>query len=206
LFLGNVLPGKGLLPLLAALFQIPDVDWRLTVAGSLTMAGDQVREVRAVIRHSGACDRVRLAGPVTGRALVRLLEQSHLMAMPFSHEGFGMALVEGMAYGLPAIASCRGAARETVTPGVNGILVPPGRPELVGRAIRRLAADRRALDRMSIRALDTFHRHPTWTETLGAIECFLMRMAGSRKRLPPAVKPVPESACQPTMRRVYLIN
>lgn len=178
LFLGNVLPGKGLLPLLEALFRIPDVDWRLTVAGSRTMAGDHVREVRTVIRHSEVGNRVRLAGPVTGRALVRLLEGSHLMAMPFSHEGFGMALVEGMAYGLPAIASERGAARETVIHGINGILVSPGRPDLVGTAVRRLAGDRRALARMGVRALDTFHRHPRWSETFGAIESFLRRMTG----------------------------
>ena len=178
LFLGNVLPSKGLVPLLAALFQIPDVDWQLTVAGSLTMARSHVREVRRIIRHSEIGDRVRLTGPVVGTTLVRLLETSHLMVMPFSHEGFGMALVEGMAYGLPAVASCRGAARETVTSGVNGILVPPDSPDLVGSAVRRLAEDRRALVRMSICALDTFHRHPTWEETSGAVEGFLRRTAG----------------------------
>ena len=178
LFLGNVLPGKGLLPLLEALLQIPDVDWRLTVAGSLTMAGDHVRDVREVIRHSALEGRVQLMGPVTGPALIRLLESSHLMAMPFSHEGFGMALMEGMAYGLPAIASENGAARETVIHGVNGILVPPARPGLVGTAVRRLAGDRLVLARMGVRALDTFHRHPRWSETFGRIECFIRRMVG----------------------------
>lgn len=178
LFLGNVLPDKGLLPLLEALFQIPEVDWRLTVAGSLAMAGDHVREVRAMVRHSGSRDRVRLAGPVAGRALVRLLEESHLMIMPFSHEGFGMALLEGMAYGLPAIASGRGAARETVNSGVNGILVPPGRLDLVGAGVRRLAGDRRALAGMGVNALETFHRHPAWLDTFDVIEGFLRRMAG----------------------------
>ncbi|WP_373500350.1 glycosyltransferase, partial [Desulfococcus sp.] len=120
--------------------------------------------------------RVLLAGPVSGPALVRLLEDAHLMTMPFSQEGFGMALMEGMAYGLPAIASTRGAARETVVCGVNGILVPPGRTDLAAAAVRRLAEDREALARMSVRALDTFHRHPPWEKTLGAVEGFLRRM------------------------------
>lgn len=177
LFLGNLLPGKGLLPLIDTLARIPGVDWRLAAAGSLTMDGDHVRAVRARIRRRGLGDRIRLTGPVSGPELVRLLEASHLMTMPFSHEGFGMALLEGMAHGLPAIASTRGAARETVACGVNGILVPPERPELAADAVRRLASDRQALARMSLRALDTFHRHPSWEKTLGAVEGFLCRIA-----------------------------
>jgi glycosyltransferase involved in cell wall biosynthesis len=177
LFLGNVLPGKGLLPLLAALERVSDVDWRLTAAGSLTMAPAHVRAVRNAVKHSGVRDRVRLAGPLAGRELTDLLARAHVMAMPFSHEGFGMALVEGMAYGLPAIASSRGAARETVAHGVNGVLVPPGRFDLAGAAVRRLDADREALARMSARAFEAFCRHPTWLETLGAVEAFLRRVA-----------------------------
>jgi len=180
LFLGNVLPEKGLLPLLTALFEIPDADWRLTVAGSLTMACDHVREVRALIRRSPGCGRVRLTGPVTGPALVRLLETSHLMIMPFAHEGFGMALMEGMAYGLPAVASTAGAARETVADGINGVLIPMNRPDLVGRTVRTLAGDRPALARMGIRARDRFFKHPTWRETFGKIEAFLHDIAFRR--------------------------
>jgi glycosyltransferase involved in cell wall biosynthesis len=178
LFLGNVLPGKGLLPLLSALAGIPEVDWRLTVAGSLAMAPGHVRAVREMVQRKGLPDRVRLEGPVAGGALSRLLTETHVMAMPFSHEGFGMALVEGMAYGLPAIASGRGGARETVRHGVNGLLVPPGRTDLAGAAVRRLAEDRALLARLAFRAFDTYCRHPTWTETLGTVEAFLRRIAG----------------------------
>jgi glycosyltransferase involved in cell wall biosynthesis len=178
LFLGNVLPGKGLLPLLAALARVADADWRLTVAGSLSMDSRHVRDVRASIRRLGLSGKVRLAGTVAGRALAGLLRRSHLMAMPFSHEGFGMAIVEGMAYGLPAIASCRGAAPETVAPGINGILVPPDQPDTIGDAVRRLSRDRDALARMGIHALDTAHRHVCWSDTFGMIENFLRRMVG----------------------------
>lgn len=178
LFLGNLLPGKGLLLLIAALQRLADVDWHLTVAGSLTMAPGHVQEVRKAVGESGLTGRVRLAGAVTGPALIRLLAEAHVMAMPFAHEGFGMALVEGMAYGLPAIASTRGAAGESVVHGVNGILVPPDRVDLAGRAVRHLAEDRQALARMSLSALAAFQRHPPWSETLGAIEAFLRRMAG----------------------------
>lgn len=178
LFLGNVLPGKGLLPLIDALAGIPDVQWRLSVAGSLTMDPDHVREVRADIRRRGIHRRVRLLGALTGEDLVRQLARSHLLVMPFSHEGFGMAFIEGMAFGLPAVASSRGAARETVTTGVNGFLVPPEHPGAAAAAVERLAADRHALARMALSALDTFHRHAPWSATFGSIEGFLLKVAG----------------------------
>ena len=55
-----------------------------------------------------------------------------------AHELFGLALVEAMARGCPVIASDAASLPEIVTPEVNGLLVPPNRPEAIGAAILRL--------------------------------------------------------------------
>ena len=52
-----------------------------------------------------------------------------------------LALLEGMAFGLPALATPVGGISDFVTTGENGLLVEPGDVEGLASSIRRLAAD-----------------------------------------------------------------
>jgi glycosyltransferase involved in cell wall biosynthesis len=56
-------------------------------------------------------------------------------------EPFGQVIVEGMAAGLPVIATAAGGPLEIIRSGHDGILVPPGDPEPLARALRSLADD-----------------------------------------------------------------
>lgn len=56
-------------------------------------------------------------------------------------EPFGQVVLEAMAVGTPIIASTEGGPAEIITDGVDGILVPPGDPVSLSRALLRLAAD-----------------------------------------------------------------
>ncbi len=66
-----------------------------------------------------------------------LLQQADLLVhtsiMP---EPFGQVIVEGMANGLPVIASDLGGPREIVVPHVTGLLIQPGQPDLLSEAIQ----------------------------------------------------------------------
>ena len=72
--------------------------------------------------------------------------------MPSSYEGFGIVYLEGMQFGLPAIAGTAGAAKEIITHGHNGFLVPPGNPEALAHHIELLIRDRELLLKMSLAA------------------------------------------------------
>jgi glycosyltransferase involved in cell wall biosynthesis len=95
------------------------------------------------------------------------------MVMPSTHEGFGIAYLDGMAYGLPAVATSAGGARELVRHGHNGLLVPPDDPVALADQLARLIEDRRWLTLMGQAALATYREHPTWRDSAEVVRGFL---------------------------------
>ena len=67
----------------------------------------------------------------------------HASTLP---ESFGLGLIEGMAAGTAVVAADAGATREIITPGVDGLLTPPGDHEALATALLALHddADRRS--------------------------------------------------------------
>jgi glycosyltransferase involved in cell wall biosynthesis len=61
-----------------------------------------------------------------------------LLVVPSRHEGFGRVLLEGMAAGLPVIATGAEGIPEVVVDGETGLLVEPGRPEALADAMMNL--------------------------------------------------------------------
>lgn len=56
-------------------------------------------------------------------------------------EPFGRVLLEGLAVGRPVVASDAGGVLDILQDGVTGLLVPPGAPRALARALARLEAD-----------------------------------------------------------------
>ncbi len=173
---GTVTPRKGLTTLLEGLTRV-DSPWRLTVAGDTQTDPDHVSRVRQRAAELGVSDQMSITGRVTDERLAELLEKSHLMAVPSVREGFGIVYLEGMAFGLPAIATTNGGASDFVSHGKNGYLVSPGHPQEVADAVGQLAADRDLLTTLSTKALETFHSHPGWTETGDMVFSFVSAVA-----------------------------
>jgi glycosyltransferase involved in cell wall biosynthesis len=173
LFLGNVIPRKGLHTLLDALEGIQDGLWALSIAGSLSFDRDYARSIMKLISAHPFKERILFLGPLGEQALTEQFEASHVLAVPSSYEGFGIAYLEGMGSGLPAIATRAGAAVEIITHGRDGFLIDPGDPQALAGYLRLLANDRQRLLAMSLAARDRFRSHPTWEQTGAAIREFL---------------------------------
>jgi glycosyltransferase involved in cell wall biosynthesis len=87
----------------------------------------------------GIAPRVRFLG--FRRDVPDLLAASDLLVHPARVEGFGYAVVEAMAAGLPVVATNASSLPELVDPGVTGLLVPPGDREALERAVASYLGD-----------------------------------------------------------------
>lgn len=182
LFLGNVIPRKGLHTLLQALSQIPNHRWHLTVVGNLEMDQPYVSKIMKMVKQYRFDKMIKLSGPFEKNDLNHVMKRSHVMVVPSTYEGFGIAYLEGMGFGLPAIASTAGGASELITPGVDGFLIPPKNSNLLAGHITRLIEDREFLSKMSLAARERYLRHPTWEQTSQRIRSFLVDMLQGKSR------------------------
>ena len=176
LFLGNILPRKGLLPLLHALAGIDRRLWQLSIVGGLDFAPDYTEKVRRLVEKLSLSEAVRFLGPLHDDKLKDKLKTSHIFCMPYAYEGFGIAILEAMAFGLPAIGSRSGAAGETIDQGVNGFLLAPDDLRGLAPLLRHLHQDRQELLRLALAARTTYLSHPSWQDGIVAIDTFLLRM------------------------------
>jgi glycosyltransferase involved in cell wall biosynthesis len=177
IFLGNVIPRKGLHTLVAALACLDRVGWHLSVVGNEEFEDGYTGAVKQAIRRAGMESFISFHGAISDGALAGLLAQSHVLAVPSSYEGFGIVYLEAMGFGLPVIASDRAGGKELVKHGVNGFLVRPEDAAALTRYLSMLMADRKRLDAMSQAALRDFACHPTWAETGRRIQEFLHSVA-----------------------------
>lgn len=182
LFVGNLSPIKGLDPLLASLARLPSSMWRLAVAGSLTADSRHVARIRAWIASRGLTAQVRLLGCRDGEQLRAIYGTAQLFVMPFAHEGFGIAALEAMAFGLPVIASSAAGSGEFVRHATNGFLVAPKDHAAVRRHLELLYHDRHRLAAMGQAALRTFSAQPTWEKSMRTACKFLEELTADRRR------------------------
>ncbi len=182
IFLANLTPLKGLHVLLKALGRLPADSFRLEVIGRLDLDSAYVNDLKSLIRSLGLSDLVRFNGLLDGPALIEKLTQAQVMVIPSYYEGFGIAILEGMAFGLPVIGSSAGAMPSLISDGENGYLIRAGDDEMLAQHLTDLAVDRQNLLRLSLNALHHFRSQPTWDQSMQHIREFLLNLVSQSSR------------------------
>jgi phosphatidylinositol alpha-1,6-mannosyltransferase len=85
--------------------------------------GDDRARLEGLARNSGVADRVRFLGAVDQNGLVDAYRTADLFVMPSTGEGFGIAFLEAMACGTPALGLDVAGARDALADGELGVLV-----------------------------------------------------------------------------------
>ncbi len=148
-FTGRLVPHKGVDSLLRALVELPQ-EVALVVVGR----GPTLPNLLSTARRLGVEDRVRFCPNVSDEELPRYLRAADLFVFPSQNrlEGFGLAVAEAMAAGLPVVIADLPGVREVIEPGVEGLLVEPLLPKDIAEKVRTLLDDPERRARMAIAA------------------------------------------------------
>ena len=172
LSIGSVLPVKGYDLLIAALAGLDKMSWQLTIAGDRTR-NPAAAQLDADVQAQGLGNRVTVLGAVPPERVVELYLASDVFVLASRFEGYGMALAEAIAHGLPVVSTLVGAIPDTVPRGA-GILVPPDDADALARALRRVIGDPAERQRLAMKARAAAAQLPTWQDSArlfaGAIE------------------------------------
>jgi glycosyltransferase involved in cell wall biosynthesis len=174
LFVGNLIPRKGLHTLLRALRSVPFHTWKLTVVGRLDLDRSYTHRLLRLVQRWQIQPQVHFTGPLDEAGLRQKMANSQVLVLPSSYEGFGIACLEGMGFGLVPLASGRGGLSELITSGEDGFLIPPEDQERLRATLISLYHDRSRLARLSLAARWRYLAHPTWEQSAARIRSFLM--------------------------------
>jgi glycosyltransferase involved in cell wall biosynthesis len=186
LCVATLTPRKGHDLLFRALASIGARNWRLTCAGSLDRDPATTQRLRAQLRADGLDDRVRLVGDRDRAALDRDYDEGDLFVLPTFYEGYGMAVAEALARGLPVVSTATGAIEDLVRgSGENtaaaGIVVPPGDEPAFADALARVIGDAALRRRLAEGARSVRERLPRWSDACAAMERVLERAGGGTR-------------------------
>jgi glycosyltransferase involved in cell wall biosynthesis len=161
LCVATLTPRKGHALLFEALNELRDRHWHLTCAGSLLRDEPTVAALQQQIDRLSLRKRVSLLGDLDRDALERQYARADVFVLPSYLEGYGMALAEAVAHGLPVVSTTAGAIPETV-PANASVLVPPGDARALTKALAGVLDDPARRAALAANARAARASLPTW--------------------------------------------
>jgi glycosyltransferase involved in cell wall biosynthesis len=162
LSVGSIVPRKGYDVLIAALAQLPDLNWHLTIAGDRSRDLAAAQTLDAAIAHANFNTRVTQLGVLSETELAGAYCASDIFVQASRFEGYGMAAASALAHGLPIVATDAGALGATV--GSAALIVPPNNVDALAAALERMISDpaertrRRAASQAAARNLQSWQQ------------------------------------------------
>lgn len=155
---------------------LADDGWSLRILGEGPLRAD----VESMIERLGLADRAQLLGARTNQevraemALASILVQfSRTDPDNGDEEGLPVAVLEGMASGLPVIATTHAGLPEAVVPEVTGVLVPEGDETVLARELGALGVDEELRSALGLGGRRRFEERFTWERERDALRDLL---------------------------------
>jgi glycosyltransferase involved in cell wall biosynthesis len=116
LYAGRIISKKGIPQLLEAAFKLPNIKFIFAGTGPFQ---------QILIDRSHLCKNITYLGPIPNRELPRIYRQASIFCLPSQYtEGYGRAVMEAVASGLPVIGSNLGSIGEALDSSVSILFKP----------------------------------------------------------------------------------
>lgn len=159
LFTGAVQTRKNIIRLVEAFEQMAK-GWRLVLAGSLGYGSGEILER---VANSPRREDIELTGYIPDEALHSLYARASIFAFPSLDEGFGMPVLEAMAWGVPVLTSNRSALPEVA--GSAALLVDPFEVDSIKAGLRSLTENEELRETLSLRGREHCRKF-SWDESV----------------------------------------
>lgn len=164
LSVGALVPRKGFDVLIAALGQLRELEWQLTIVGDYQRAPEHTAEIKDLIKQLSLEQKITLLGSLPAEQLARQYESADLFVLASRYEGYGMAYTEALAWGLPVIGTNGGAAAQTLATAAAKV-VSAGNAQALADTLRLLIANSNERIKMSAVAFEHAQQLPSWHES-----------------------------------------
>ena len=160
LFVGNLIPRKGLLFLVKAAKVIvkQQPDTKFLIAGE----GPLKNQLISSIKEENLSSNFTFLGRIEEKLLPSLYNCSDVFVLPSIQEGQGIVLLEAQASGKPVVAFDIGGIREAVQNGETGLLVNPGESDALAEALIKLLNDKTMHEKMGANGRKFIVENYTW--------------------------------------------
>lgn len=170
LFLGWILPTKGVEELLQAWSACAEESWELVLVGPFNPA---YRDMLVGRYQSRA---VRFTGELPHEEAMRMMARCDLFILPSHTEAFPYVVLEAMALSKPVVATHVGAIPDMLAGGC-GVLIPPRDAEALAKAIEKLVCDESFRFSMGARASEKATRQYALEPVMGKIAAIWRSLA-----------------------------
>ncbi len=158
LFAGSITPLKDILTALRAFLvvrsHLPDTNLRL--AGR-TADPNYEQQLRQFVASNGLSDHVHFLGLLGSEEMLQEYASCSMLVVPSRQEVLPMAVIEGMAAGVPVVATQAGGLPDLITDGVTGLLVEVGDHVGMAEAMLSLLQDQSLRQRMGTAGREVAH-------------------------------------------------
>jgi glycosyltransferase involved in cell wall biosynthesis len=178
LCVATLVPRKGHALLLRALAACAGVDWQLDCVGSASRDPACAQSLHALAGELRLASRVHFHDEVSPQALQAAYADADLFVLPAWYEGYGMAVTEAVAHGLPVLATAVGAAPR-VLGTIAGLLVPPGDGAALEAALTQLLGDAALRARLAAGAAVRAQSLPRWRDAGAQLAALLEQVAAA---------------------------
>ncbi|MEW6592379.1 MAG: glycosyltransferase family 4 protein, partial [Candidatus Hadarchaeota archaeon] len=179
IYVGRLIDYKHLDELITAFSKLK-IDAELYLLG----VGTERENLENLAKKLGVEAKVKFMGFVDDRKKIELLKSSHVFVLPSTVEGFGIALVEAMAAGVPTLCTNIPALREVTEGGKCGVLFKARDVDDLRKKLEQLLDDNKMREKLSGKGYEVVKEKYTWDTVAEQTEKILAAAASGAKRSP----------------------